>query len=369
VLAAALGRDIEKYDQLCDSIDAQLVSIYCANLKLHSMKMSIQHRAISVLKRDLRREEQRKEEEEKRKAADVATVQPLTEHVLEDTAMQPPDTESAQLNSSPTVRTLPSRRPSTISISSLHRPHPLKLDLSSITLKITEEEAALIKKELGSPVTLAPKSARPFNSNELPDIMAAFSNTPMSTEVHGPPSIDLTIHDNIHMPQERSSLPLGLGDSSDKPIELDLDSMDIEMANMTDLFGDAESADDAAEDLFSPLGQNRGELSENLGGLSTKESVLADFQIDSNMNVEVDPPVPSPGSLLAQFSSSHLMGNKSSPSGNPDLSTASTETFDLSSIDLSNLDPFFTNGQEAPNFSMDMESFMNMSAGGSEKIA
>jgi hypothetical protein len=202
--------------------------------------------------------------------------------------------------------------------------------------------------------------------------MAAFSTTPMSTEVHGPPSIDLTIHDNIHMPQEQSSLPLGLGDSSDKPIELDLDSMDIEMANMTDLFGDAAdsgSADDAAEDLFSPLGQNGGEGSENPGGLSTKEGVLPDFQIDSNMNVEVGPPVPSPGSLLAQFSSSHLMGNKSSPSGNPDLSTASTESFDLSSIDLSNLEPFFTNGQEAPNFSMDMESFMDMSAGGSEKIA
>jgi hypothetical protein len=337
------------------------------------MPTSNQHRAISVLKRDLRREEQRKEEDERRKAADVATVQPLTERVLEDTAMQPPDTESAQLNSSPTVRTLPSRRPSTISISSLHRPHPLKLDLSSMTLKITEEEAALIRKDLGSPVTLAPKSARPFSSNELPpDLMAAFSSTPMSTEVHGPPSIDLTIHDNIHMPQDRSSIPLGLGDSSDKPIELDLDSMDIEMANMTDLFGDAAdsgSADNAAEGLFSPLGQDEGEGPENPGGLSTKENVLADFQIDSNMNVEVDPPVPSPGSLLAQFSSSQLMGNKSSSSGNPDLSTASTESFDLSSIDLSNLGPFFTNGQEAQNFSMDMESFINMSAGGSEKIA
>lgn len=357
-----------------------------------------QHRAISVLKRDLRREEQKKEEEERRKAAEVATVQPLTEHVLEDTAMQPPGTESAQLNSSPTVRTLPSRRPSTISISSLHRPHPLKLDLSSMTLKITEEEAALNRKDLGSPVTLAPKSARPFSSNELPpDLMAVFSGTPMSTEVHGPPSIDLTIHDNIHMPQERSSIPLGLGDSSDKPIELDLDTMDIEMANMTDLFGDAAdsgSADNAAEGLFSPLEQDEGERLGNPGGLSTKENVLADFQVDSNVNVElfgeftagtglgrssesndptgvqVDPPVPSPRSLLAQFSSSHLMGNKSSPSGNLDLSTASTESFDLNSIDLSNLDPgFFTNGQEAPNFSMDMESFINMSAGGSEKIA
>lgn len=353
-----------------------------------------QHRAISVLKRDLRREEQKKEEEERRMAAEATKIQPLTEQ-MEGVATLPTGAESAQPKSSSTVRTLLSRRPSTISISSLHRPQfPLKLDLSSIPLKFTEEDATLIKKELGSPVTLAPKSARLFGVNEPhPELITAFSNTPMSTDGHGPQTIGLTIADGIHISQERTSMPLGLGDSSDKPIELDLDSMDIEMANMTDLFGDAVdsgNADNVVEGLFSPLGQSEDETFENPDDLPTEENVLADFQIDSNVNVElfgeftasaslgrsnetndsggvhVDPT----GSLLAQFSSSHLVGDKTSPSGNLDLSTTSSETFDLNSIDLSNLESeFFTNGQEPANFAMDMESFINMSTSSSETMA
>jgi hypothetical protein len=137
------------------------------------------------LKRDLRREEQKKQEEERR---NLANIQPM----IEDTT-QPPDMETTLPKSA--TATLLGRRPSAVSISSLQRPQfPLKLDLSSASLRITEEEAAMFRKDLGSPVTLAPKSARTAGPNEFPsDLMMAFSNAPIQS---GPSTMDLTMSDS-----------------------------------------------------------------------------------------------------------------------------------------------------------------------------
>lgn len=113
------------------------------------------------------------------------------------------------------------RRPSAISISSLQRPQvPLKLDLTSSTLRLTSEEGSgLYTSGLSSPVTLAPKSARPIETNEFSEQFVAYT-------VDGS-VIDLTQGNDRH---------INAGDSSDKPIELDLD-MDMNVS-MDDLFGD-----------------------------------------------------------------------------------------------------------------------------------
>jgi hypothetical protein len=206
------------------------------------------------LKRDLLREEERIKIEERRKHSDTLMLPPslpMTSEIRpEGSAIQPKD--SSILN------TIPSRRGSAISISSLHRPQfPLKLDLSSTSLRITEEEAAMFKKGLASPVTLAPKSAR-LGPNEFPpEFMAAFANSSVPPDVTSePPTIDLTLPNYLHASQEEndSTMNSGVGDSSDKPIELDLD---IDMANMTDIFGDpdADNSEDSniRDGLFSPV--------------------------------------------------------------------------------------------------------------------
>src|SRR6266545_1704454 len=178
--------------------------------------------------------------------------------------------------------------------------------------------------------------------------MAAFSNPPMQSEVvHGPPTIDLAISDGLHMPQD--SRLLGLGDSSDRPIELDLDieiDMNMNMTNMGDLFGDADARDEGNGALFSPLVKSDGDQPQ--GGDLPKD-VLADFQIDSTNSAELfgdfstdggldqrsgnitsvqnGVSVPSAESLLAQFSASHVMNGKTLPAGNPTL--PSSEGFDF----------------------------------------
>ena len=314
------------------------------------------------MKRDLLREEQKKEEE-KGNAAKIVNVEPM----VEDTA-QPFDTERTIPKNSMAASL--ARRPSTVSISSLQRPQPLKLDLSSAPLRITEE-AAMFPKDLGSPITLAPKSARPVGPNEFPpDLMMAFSNTPLQTDlVHGPPTVD---------PQE----PLQIGNTTtDKSIDLDLD-MDIDMANMTDLFGDpadSENATTAVDRLFTPLKPDDGNQTGRRSDFPAKENVLEGFHIDSSVDAELfgefnpdtglthesrvttitgiqsGSSVPSPDSILAQFSASELHDSKISISVNHTLSSSGGE-FDIGSIDLPNLDSgFFSAGQNPDiDFHVDM---------------
>lgn len=312
----------------------------------------------------------------------------LPEGMAEDT--QTPIETTTEPRNSP-VSTLPGRRMSTISISSLHRPQfPLKLDLSSTSLRITEEEAALYTKGLASPVTLAPKSARPVDSAEFSaELMAAFATSSVPLEVgHNTGNMDITL--SAHKQPDVTILDVGVGDSSDKPIELDLDAMDIEMANLADQFGaSAESGESSNvhDGLFSPLADN-GEvqqLPEHDHLQSIKNEENDPFQIDSNVDDELfgnftsaadlegasagtilqsqTTSIPSPGSLLAQFSSSSVVMDvkPSLPTGSPSMHDPAA-SFDLGSLDLTHLDPnFFSNAQES--FSMEMAAFMNSGNG------
>jgi hypothetical protein len=87
---------------------------------------------------------------------------------------------------------------------------------------------------LGSPVTLAPRSAKPSAVGDLPpDLLSALSNPthiPTSAVNIGSDTIDLT----LDPPAANGSTMAGLGNSADKPIELDFD---VEM--MPELFGSA----------------------------------------------------------------------------------------------------------------------------------
>ena len=330
-----------------------------------------------MLKRDLLREEKRIEIEERQKRSDALMLPPplpMTSEVRPEgsTIQLPTDGTLAYPKDSPILTTIPGRRASTISISSLHRPRfPLKLDLSSTSLRITEEEAAIFTKGLASPVTLAPKSAR-LGPNEFPpEFMAAFANSSVPSDAAPEPStVDLTLPTPLHAPQEQddSTMNNGIGDTSDKPIELDLD---IEMANMTNFFGDSdpeEPEDSNIHDaLFSPVldeGERERPQAENF------ENFVANSDLVSQL-AAAGPPilqshstsVPSPGSLLAQFSTPRMMDQKPSPSDNAQAVPSMAETFD---IDLSHLPTgFFSNTQDSGvSFPMDMEeAFLTLGEG------
>ncbi|KAF8167865.1 hypothetical protein B0H34DRAFT_34400 [Crassisporium funariophilum] len=389
-LTAALGRDIEKYDQLCDSIEAHLL------------------RAISVLQRDLRREEERVKAEERRKNAEMSMLPPPipqsssepglgTSHVLPTTEGIPTNPRNSPVLG---VSAIVGRRPSAISISSLHRPQfPLKLDLSSTSLRITEEEAAMFSKGLASPVTLAPKSARLGPNEFSSELLAAFANASVpSDDTHTHPDINLNLPEALHIHPEQPSVSgdVGIGDSSDKPIELDLDAMDIDMGNMTDLFGDPTETgegNNVHDGLFSPVldeGEGEGPQDGEIDQPQKLESrELDNFGVEGNQifatfSANDDPAsaagpsmlqsdstsVPSPGTLMAQFSASgHLLDLKS-PSSTHNVIPDTASTFDLTSMDYSQLaSGLFSSTQDSEiNFPMDMDAYFNMGTGLDEKL-
>nr|GAT46040.1 predicted protein [Mycena chlorophos] len=237
-LSESLGREVEKYDQICDALESKL---------LH---------AIAVLQRDAAREKRRKEQEEAAAAAaqevkmDDVPLSPRTSLPALDVAMEssPPPSDPTQ---SPAIL---GRRPSAISISSLQRPTlPLKLDLSSAALRISPEEASLFSQGLSSPVTLAPKSARPFGPSELPpDILAALASASANPEASTSTRVEIDLTGPDPTPDVSMA---GLGNSADKPI--DLEAMELDMATMNELFGDGESSSggggSTVEGLFTPV--------------------------------------------------------------------------------------------------------------------
>lgn len=267
------------------------------------------------------------------------------------------------------LNTIPGRRASAISISSLHRPpFPLKLDLSSTSLRITEEEAAMFTKGRASPVTLAPKSAR-LGPNEFPpEFMAAFANSSVPSDpLPDSSAVDPTLPNPLHVPQEENGMNNEMGSSSDKPIELDLD---IEMTNMTDLFGDpdAEDAEDpnVHDGLFSPVLHEERPQAENFEKFSANPDLVSQLAVtEPSILKSHSTPVPS---LLAQFPSPHTMGHKPSPSDHTAISNM-TEAFDINAIDLSSLPSgFFSDSQDSGvNFPMDMEAFLTLGTGVEEK--
>lgn len=199
---------------------------------------------------------------------------------------------------------LTARRQSTISLSSLNRPQfPHKLDLTSDALRISPGEfAQSLGGSLPSPVTLAPKSGRATATSEFPpDFMVALA---ASTR---PVDIDLTM-----LPEEAPTtayvgLDPSLG-SADRPIELDLEAMDIDMANVDvavdvdvkTLFGDEPTGDISTANLF-------GDTTSVTGNNA-----------------------PSPGSLLATFNSSASQVTASAPG-----TSGGEQPFDMSNLDFS----------------------------------
>lgn len=275
----------------------------------------------------------------------------------------------------------PGRRPSAISISSLHRPaFPLKLDLSSTALRITAEEASMFSSGLASPVTLAPKSARAIGPNEIPpDLMAAFAST---SSLDRPVDIDLTIPDTDHTNPTDGKIS-NVGSTADKPIELDLDAMDI---TMTDLFGDtsdtgSNDANGAMDGLFSPVVAEPTTNSDNgVAGSNKMDAPFLDALGQSNNDNDIFASlgVQEPQQLKNDASASHstsstLLANfdpasqlQSENSHNMDVPEA---PFDLGSLDISTLSPsLFGNAAYSDmNFSIDMDQFLEMGPASDKK--
>lgn len=232
----------------------------------------------------------------------------------------------------------------------------MKLDLSSASLRIAEDPARF-SDGLASPVTLAPKSARPLAPNEFPpELMAAFASST------GGVDIDLTEDDKTHLPM---SIDPAVGRSADKPIELDLDAMEIDMS---DLFGDTTGHDEstnsktAMEGLFSTHKVHSAGNAMQSDGKGQKEegSFITTFTGDAGNTMFAratpKPPsagqrAPSPNIVLASLQS----GGDNGPPSNLSTTMGSGGTFDISSLDLSHLSPgFFSNtGDTDVNFSMD----------------
>ncbi|GLB36564.1 hypothetical protein LshimejAT787_0308520 [Lyophyllum shimeji] len=369
-LTASLGREVEKYDQLVDTMESHLL------------------RAIAALQRDLHREEQRIKSEKEAAVASrtrsksvplspTSTQTPLpavTDSVEPQDASQPvPNAPLPTPTNSPQAPPSagPGRRPSAISISSLHRPaFPLKLDLSSTALRISPEEASMFHSGLASPVTLAPRSARAIGPNEFPpEMLAAFASSAQP--------IDLT------MDNDGSDMEVGMenvGGSVDKPIELDLENMEIDMS-MTDLFGDSadtgsNDANTTMEGLFSPIvlepDANRNNDTANsdkidletLGQSGNEEDIFSSLNVpnpESKDASSVTRSAPSPASLIASFESASQL-QAMDPMSSSTVSVPEAP-FDIGALDLSqltNLSPsFFGSAPETDmNFSMDMNEFM-----------
>ncbi|EIN13208.1 hypothetical protein PUNSTDRAFT_123359 [Punctularia strigosozonata HHB-11173 SS5] len=285
-MVSALGREIERYDALMDTIESQL---------LHS---------IALLRRELQIEQDKAKAAEEAVASHTrsrtASLSPATTRASlppvsgtdpptsdgQDSILGLPLTDepssaapSRNSQSTPPAATpsATARRMSTISLSSLNRPSfPHKLDLSSASLALTPSDAALFATGLASPVTLAPRSARPSAANELPPDLLAMALAQTSPNGGREVDIDLTMDD--------SSPPNALGaigSSADKPIELDLE---LDM----DLFGDG-ADDGSGGGLFSPSGgvptglPNAGDGQSNPGAgqPGTSDGVLGLDVLDS----------------------------------------------------------------------------------------
>ncbi|TFY80145.1 hypothetical protein EWM64_g3870 [Hericium alpestre] len=394
-LTAALGREVEKYDLLCDAMESHLL------------------RAISVLQRDLELEKARIQAEAEAAALKESTEMrpstpeaPATSAATSDLTAQPTLLTSSPMGppaiphpqtplASPPVATpvTSARRPSTISLSTLNRPQfPHKLDLSAAALRINPEE---ISQGLASPVTLAPKSGRNTAASEFPphDFMAALASS--DVPANRPVDIDLTSLPDSESGAPQSSNDPALGSSADKPIELDLDSMDIDMSNVQDLFSDAGTGNmnifdqglsaetkgakkeddenlhaeilsalskpdavghtDAGADIFASLGTNSLQA-------GTSNSQFPSSDIANSNNQPSTSSGPSASALLASFSASNAAA---SSSNEPQAVDGPEPAFDMNAIDFSSFSSLdaglsFDPAAGADMNFMDMAAFMNM---------
>ncbi|KAF9654300.1 hypothetical protein BDM02DRAFT_3257307 [Thelephora ganbajun] len=288
-LTASLGREIEKFDQLCDALESRLL------------------RAIAVLQRDLRREHERLQAALASQPPSKPTSPVFGTLTIPTSPLQP---HSAMPDQSP----LASRRQSAVALSSLQRPSfPHKLDLSSLRMN-PEDLISLSASGMTSPVTLAPRTARPSTTtSEIPpDLMAAIASSEAAAASR-PVDIDLTLDSDSAVGPQPISLNIDptLGGSADKPIELDLD---IDMEEMSGIFG-PEPPRDGVETLFSPA-EDRVKV----------EEIFPDFSAVENAGRDLFQSI---GAATSQGSGHlHPAGVGQSP-------------FDLASIDLGGIDQSF----------------------------
>ncbi|EAU92955.1 hypothetical protein CC1G_03742 [Coprinopsis cinerea okayama7 len=337
-VTAALGREIERYDQICDCMEAHVL------------------RSLAVLQRDLKKEEKRIEDEQKALKAKQdeegkAAGTPPPQDTSDAQALKADATLPSLPNSSP-VSSHSGRRPSAISISSLHRPSlPGKLDLSSATFRLSaNEDDAIFQSGLASPVTLAPKSARPLGPNELPpDFMSAFGGT-SSDQGGRPPDIDLTLAP-VMQASTQSAMDLTLGDSSDKPIELDLDM------DMTELFGEepdsAGTAQDAIPNTDGLFSQGEGPQDAAAFLTESQNTLLSALAAagHSGASQSAKEDMPSPGTLLRSFPS---------PANPETENNENNEEFNFDNLSLSLGSEFFANnGQPSADMNFDFSTMGN----------
>jgi hypothetical protein len=259
-----------------------------------------------VLKRDLRREQERLQ-------AALASQPPSkpTSPVVGTTTM--PTSPLQPTSMMPDQSPLANRRQSAVALSSLQRPaFPHKLDLSSLRMG-AEDLISLSASGITSPVTLAPRTARPTTAtSEIPpDLMAAIASSEAAAASQ-PVDIDLTMDSDstVEPPQMNLSIDPALGGSADKPIELDLD---IDMEEM--IFGPEPSNSGDVENLFSPT-----------EGRVKVEEIFPDFSAVENTGRDL-------------FQSVGAATNQNS--GHPHAAASGESPFDLTSMDLGNLDQSF----------------------------
>ncbi|KAJ8489659.1 hypothetical protein ONZ45_g13500 [Pleurotus djamor] len=262
-----------------------------------------------------------------------------------------------------------SRRPSNISISSLHRaPFPLKIDLPSPSLRMSQDDMSAFSGKLASPINL--NSAQALGPPEFnAELMAAFASA-APDGVDRTVDIDLTTDDVEVGGQEL----ITMGNTADKPIELDLDSMDIDIASMTDLFGDttepSNDGDAFSADAVLPDKPVKSEEDLDIQILDAFTSGSADHDDifglagDASGDLpEVKPPsdaqlshAQSPGSMLASFEAA--TANLGSLDTQP---TASSQNLSIPDGGFEFLGPeYFANAQDHGSTStMDFQQLLN----------
>lgn len=201
---------------------------------------------------------------------------------------------------------------------------------------------------LASPVTLAPKSARPMAANELPpDLMAALASSEAAASSNSGVDIDLTLDSGPQTDPlaQGTNIEGGVGSSADKPIELDLDIDMSDMQEMTSIFGEDGTTD--VDALFSPQNAD-GSIKKEEEGIGMEildaftssteagNNIFASIEAQGQDSINLEPgataAVPSPGSLLANFSeavNSHDDAGAVIPGAHM--------PFDIDSLDLENI--------------------------------
>ena len=206
------------------------------------------------------------------------------------------------------------RRQSAVALSSLQRPSfPPKLDLSSLRMN-PEDLISLSASGMTSPVTLAPRTARPGTAtNEIPpDLMAAIASSDAAAASQ-PVDIDLTLDSDsaVEPPPMNLDIDTALGGSADKPIELDLD---MDMEDMSGIFG-PEPSSGGVDNLFTPT-EGRVKVEEMFPDLSAMESTEGDL-----------------------FQS--IEGATNQNSDHPHATGVGDNLFDIASLDLGSIDQTF----------------------------